>query len=110
MNRKQIALSVVLILLLALDAEAIYTFGYLGFFRNALANSAAVVSFVDTVVALGLVCIWMSADSRERGINALPYLLVAMALGSPGPLLYLIRRFADASEVATGFAEQPLRN
>ena len=105
MNRKQIALSVVLVVLLALDAEAIYSVGYLGFFRSAFANSASIATFVDMVAALSLVCIWMSADASERNINALPYLLVTFALGSPGALLYLIRRFADQPETASMHAE-----
>ena len=110
MNRKQIAISVILVILLALDADAVYSYGYLGFFRAAFINGAAIASFVDMVVALGLICIWMSEDARERGFSAVPYMLVTLALGSPGPLLYLIRRFADRAERATILAGEPLRS
>jgi hypothetical protein len=98
MNRKQIALSVVLMVLLAIDAAATYSYGYLGFFRAALATAPTITLFADMVVALTLICIWMGEDARERGFNALPYMLMTLALGSPGALLYLIRRFADQPE------------
>jgi len=110
MNRKQIVLSVILVVFLALDADAVYSYGYLGFFRTVLATGAGIATFADLVVALGLICIWMSEGARERGINALPYLLITFALGSPGPLLYLIRRFSDQPQPAAIFAEQQLRN
>jgi hypothetical protein len=110
MNRKQIAISVILVILLALDADAVYAYGLLGFFRAALSNGAAIASFADMVVALSLICLWMAEDARERGFSALPYVLVTLALGSPGPLLYLIRRFADRTETATIPAGQPLRS
>jgi hypothetical protein len=61
-------------------------------------------------VAPSLVCIWMATDSRERGFSFLPYLVVTLALGSVGPLLYLIRRFADAPERAVNLAQAPLHN
>jgi hypothetical protein len=105
MNRKQIALSVVMMVLLAIDADALYSYGYLGFFRAALATAPAITSFADMVVALGLICIWMSEDARERGFNAVPYLLITLAFGSPGALLYLIRRFADQGESASMVAD-----
>ena len=34
-------------------------------------------------------------DAQQRKISPLPYLLATLALGSAGPLLYLVRRFAD---------------
>jgi hypothetical protein len=112
MNRKQIALSLIMVVVLAVDAEAIYSHGLVGFIRTALATGPAIASFVDMAVALGLVCIWMAQDARERGVSALPYLLVTFALGSVGPLLYLISRFADQPESADSaiLAGQPLRN
>ena len=109
MNRKQILIALTLIAFLAIDAEAIYAYGYLGFFRTMLATGAGVAALVDLVVALGLICLWMSEDARSRGINALPYVLLTLALGSAGPLAYLIRRFADAPETSVTLGVQPLR-
>ncbi len=107
MNRKQLALSAALIVLLAVDAYAVYLYGYIGFFRMVLANFAGFAAFVDLTIALVLILIWMSDDARERKVSALPYLVLTLALGSVGPLLYLIRRFADRAET---LAPRAVRN
>lgn len=94
MNGRTIGLSALLAGFLALTGIAVYDHGYLGFFRLVTANAATVTALADLVIALGLVLAWMQADARERGISILPYLVVTLALGSAGPLLYLIRRSA----------------
>ena len=108
MNRKQLALSTALIVLLAMDAYSVYLYGYIGFFQMVLANFAGVTAFVDLLIALVLIIVWMGDDARERNVSALPYLLLTIALGSIGPLLYLIRRFGDRTDRAAAVAPQPL--
>lgn len=110
MNRKQILLSIVLVALVALDAYAIYLYGYIGFFRMAMLNFAGVTSIVDMVIALMLILMWIGNDAEQRGISALPYILLTLVLGSVGPLLYLIRRFADATADSPALAARPLHN
>ena len=110
MNRKQIVLSAALIVLLAMDAYSVYLYGYVGFFRMVLANVAGVTAFVDLVIALVLILAWMGDDARERKVSALPYLILTVALGSVGPLVYLIRRFADRTEQAASVAPHAIRN
>ena len=107
MNRKQLALSAALIVLLAMDAYSVYLYGYIGFFRMVVANFAGVTAFVDLLVALVLIIVWMGEDARQRNVSAIPYLVLTIALGSIGPLLYLIRRFSDRTERAS--AVEPLR-
>jgi hypothetical protein len=107
MNRKQLALSAALIVLLAMDAYSVYLYGYIGFFRMVVANFAGVTAFVDLLIALVLIIVWMGEDARQRNVSAIPYLLITIALGSIGPLLYLIRRFSDRTERAS--AVEPLR-
>jgi hypothetical protein len=107
MNRKQIA---VLIAFLSQDAYVIYLYGYVGFFRMLLANPAGVAAAVDMSIALVLIAIWMSEDAQQRKISALPYLLVTVALGSAGPLLYLVRRFADRPDENPVLAAGALHN
>ena len=110
MNRKQLALSAALIVLLAMDAYSVYLYGYIGFFRMVVANFAGVTAFVDLVIALVLILAWMGDDARERKVSAIPYLILTVALGSAGPLLYLIRRFADRTEREASAAPHAVRS
>lgn len=109
MNRKQLVLSGALIVLLAMDAYSVYLYGYVGFFRMVLANFAGLTAFVDLLIALVLIIVWIGDDARERNVSAIPYLILTIALGSIGPLLYLIRRFGDRTDRAAAIAPQPLR-
>jgi hypothetical protein len=110
MNRKQLLLSAALIVLLAMDTYSIYLYGYLGFFRTILENFGGVTAFVDLLIALVLILAWMADDARERHVSALPYLIVTVALGSVGPLFYLIRRFRDRTERDAVAAPQSIRS
>ena len=92
MNAKQIGLSVVLVDFAALTGYAVYQYGYLGFFELMISNAAALTALADLVIALSLVIAWMIRDARARGVSPLPYVVLTLALGSVGPLLYLIRR------------------
>ena len=108
MNSKQIGLAVVLCDFLGLTAYAVYQYGYVGFFEQVMANWATITVFVDLVIALSLVIAWMVRDARQRGVSAVPYVVLTLALGSVGPLVYVIRRFgsesAPAVQVATSAA------
>ena len=110
MNRKQLALSTALIVLLAMDAYSIHLYGYIGFFRMVLANFAGVTAFVDLAIALVLIIVWMGDDAHQRNVTAIPYLVLTLALGSVGPLLYLIRRFGDRTEPATSVTPQAVHS
>jgi hypothetical protein len=102
MNAKQLGLSLVLADFVGLEAYAVYQYGYVGVFEAVLANGATTVAFVDLVIALGLVSVWLWQDARGRGISPLPYLALTAALGSVGPLLYLIRREGRAVALSHG--------
>jgi hypothetical protein len=110
MNRKQLVLSAALIVLLAMDAYSIYLYGYIGFFRMVLANFAGVTAFVDLAIALVLILAWMGDDARQRKVSAIPYLVLTVALGSIGPLLYLICRFKDPTTSTASAAPRAVRN
>ncbi len=100
MNKKQIALAVVLADHVALTAYAVAQYGFVGLFDAALANAATIQVFADLVIALSLVVVWMWQDAREHDISPIPYALLTFGLGSIGPLLYLIRRFGRAPSMA----------
>jgi Terpene cyclase DEP1 len=92
MNAKQVGLWVVLVSFLAFTAYALFEHGYIGFFEAVLASTAGVQAFVDLVIALSLIMMWMWNDAREHGISPVLYIVLTLTLGSIGPLLYLIRR------------------
>jgi hypothetical protein len=110
MNRKQVALTAALIALLASDAYAVYLYGYVGFFQMVLANFAGFTAFLDLAIALLLILIWMGVDARERKVSAIPYIVITLALGSVGPLLYLIRRGGDRTEASASIAARAVGN
>ncbi len=110
MNRKQLALSAALIVLLACDAYSIYLYGYVGFFRVILANFGGFTAFLDLAIALVLILVWIGDDARERNTSAVPYVILTLALGSVGPLLYLFRRFGNPAERSASMAPRAVGN
>jgi cytochrome bd-type quinol oxidase subunit 2 len=57
-----------------------------------LANPWTVQVSLDLVLALSIVCVWMWNDARNRGGNALPWIIATAFLGSIAPLTYLLFR------------------
>lgn len=103
MNARQIGLAAVLVSFTILTAEAVWTHGYAGFFETLLSSFAGVVAMTDLVIALTLILVWMTRDARQQGIAPLPYVVLTLALGSAGPLLYLIvREGRTAADRAAG--------
>lgn len=93
MTKTQILLGVVLAAFGFETAWAIAQFGFVGVFQNLLqAGFPTHLAVFDLVIALSLVSVWMWSDARERGATLWPFLLLTVAFGSVGPLLYLIRR------------------
>ena len=95
MNGKQLGLLGLLVGMLGLDAYGISQFGYLGLFDAMFANAATVLASADMTIALGLVVSWMWRDARDRGAAIVPYVVLTLALGSIGPLVYLLVREAS---------------
>jgi hypothetical protein len=52
----------------------------------------------------------MGDDARARNTSAVPYIILTLALGSVGPLLYLIRRFGDRTERSASMAPRAVGN
>ena len=100
MNKKQIALGVLLCDFLALTVYAVEQYGIVGLVEQATANVATITLLTDLTIALSMVMVWMWQDARQRGVSVLPYLLLTCTLGSVGPLLYLIRRFGRNAATA----------
>jgi hypothetical protein len=110
MNLKQIGLSLVLIAFAALEAYAIEVYGYIGFFQALVGSLAGIVAGIDLVIALTLFVIWMGDDAPRHRMSPLPYLLVTLAFGSPGPLLYLIRRAGNREIAEPALGARPIHS
>jgi len=76
----------------ALSAAALAQHGYFGIFALHFQTFGGMQVLADLVIALVLVMAWMWHDARATGRNAWPWLVVTLALGSFGPLLYLLTR------------------
>ena len=59
---------------------------------QALSHPWAIQIGLDLFISCFLVGSWIRRDARERGISALPFLLLLPLIGSVAALLYLVRR------------------
>jgi hypothetical protein len=64
-----------------------------------------IVATVDLLIALSLGVIWMWRDARVKRVTPLPYVLLTLATGSLGLLLYLIRHGGSARPGGIGARE-----
>ncbi|MBA4285269.1 MAG: hypothetical protein C0434_07020 [Xanthomonadaceae bacterium] len=88
-----------------LTAYALNQVGLVGIF-TAHMNPGGAQVFVDLVIALTLLMVWMVGDARSRGVTVWPYIVATLALGSFGPLAYLLMRGGapQAATAAKGWA------
>ncbi len=90
MNR--VLIVVVLALFGALTAVALYQHGYWGILAPHFQSTGTGQVFADLVIALVLVLIWIWHDAKATGRNPWPWVIATLALGSFGPLIYLLTR------------------
>jgi len=64
--------------------------GLAGFYEQLLRTPAGMQVFADIAIALVLVLAWMWRDAHASGRRFWPYAVLTLALGSIGPLLYLL--------------------
>jgi hypothetical protein len=86
---------ITLILFGGLTAAALWQHGYWGILAPHFQSWAGGQVFTDLVIALALVMVWMAHDAKATGRNAWPWIAVTLALGSFGPLVYLLTRKAN---------------
>ena len=83
-------LAVVLAAFGALTLAAVARHGVVGILDHQLHSLAGLQVLADLGIALALVLTWLWRDARRSGRNPWPWLLLTMAAGSFGPLLYLL--------------------
>jgi hypothetical protein len=86
------ALVVVLLAFGALTVRALAESGYVGVFAAQLSSWAGMQVLADLVILAVLACLWMLRDAPRHGLPAWPFLLITLAAGAFGPLLYLVAR------------------
>jgi hypothetical protein len=91
---------ITLVLFTALTADVLWLFGYAGFVDWAFHNLATTLLFVDLAIALTIVLAVLVRHARAAGVAAWPYVLLTLAFGSAGPLLYFARHWASAPPIA----------
>jgi hypothetical protein len=64
--------------------------GLVGFYEQLLGTPAGWQVFADIAIALVLVLAWMWRNAADNGRRFWPYAILTLALGSIGPLLYLL--------------------
>ncbi len=93
---RRIILTIILIAFLALTAVAVWQHGYLGIFSHQLQNMAGIQVLVDLVIALSIFLVWLWQDARSAGRNPWPWMLLILATGAIGALVYLLVYKSDA--------------
>lgn len=90
-------LVVVLLLFGALTLAAVIADSFPGSVVDAITfNWMSVQIFVDLVLAVAVICVWIYRDARSHGRNPWPWLIAAPVVGMFSPLVYLLTR--DTSE------------
>lgn len=87
---QRIILIITLIAFLALTATALLHHGYWGILEPHFKSFGTAQVLVDLVIALCLFLVWMWRDARAHARNPWPWVLLTLATGSIGPLIYLL--------------------
>lgn len=85
-------LIITILLFGALSAAALWQHGFWGIIAPHFQSFGGGQVFADLVIALTLAMVWMWRDAKATGRNPWPWILVTLAAGSFGPLLYLLTR------------------
>lgn len=85
-------LIIVLLAFGGLTALALWHHGYWGIVAPHFLSWGAGQVLADLVIALCLILVWMWRDAQAQGRRFWPWLVLTLATGSFGPLIYLLWR------------------
>lgn len=97
-------ITVTLILFGAISAVALWQHGFWGIIEPHFQSFGGGQVLADLVIALTLVMVWMWRDAKATGRNPWPWIVATLALGSFGPLIYLLTRQPTESRRPIGEA------
>jgi hypothetical protein len=90
-------LVITLILFATLTAAGLWQEGLAGIVAPHFQSLAGGQVFADLVIALSLVIVGIWHDAKAQGRNPWPWIIATLAVGSFGPLVYLLTRKPTAS-------------
>lgn len=96
MKSRKFLLWIVLVDFALFTLWVMWQVGYLGIWQAALSSPGSVQVLFDLAISAGLVCVWIVADARQRGVVAWPWILATLVLGSLSLLAYLLVRESSA--------------
>ena len=94
---RKVILAAAFVSLGVVTALAVAEGGVMGIFSAAVQSWASGQIFLDLVIALGMVLVWLWNDAKSRDQNPWPWVLATLVVGSFAPLLYLWLRDSDRS-------------
>jgi dipeptide/tripeptide permease len=86
------------------------THGYVGLFEYQFQSLAGLQVLADLGIALSLVLTWLWRDARAKGRNPYLWIVLTLALGSFGPLLYLLSARSEKGEKQVTASSAVLRS
>lgn len=89
---QRVLLVATLILFGGLTAVAVATDGVNGTIEAITFNWASLQIYVDLVIAVAVISVWLYGDARRRGKNPWPWIIAAFIIGMFSPLVYLLTR------------------
>ncbi len=80
-----------------LTGLAVWHDGITGIFGSIISSYGSAQIYIDLFIALVLIMIWMWHDAKATGRNPWPWIIATLAVGSFGPLVYLLTRKSNAA-------------
>ncbi|HSH01401.1 MAG TPA: DUF2834 domain-containing protein [Anaerolineae bacterium] len=87
---KRITIIGTLILFSILTLIALFTDGLSGFPTAITYSYASLQIYIDLVIAIIIINVWLWHDARQNNHNPWPWLIASLIVGSFSPLIYLL--------------------
>ena len=86
---------ILIAVLIAFSIQGVYVLSQVGYWNiwiHNLNHAAGQQVFADLLISLSFVIVWMCHDAKATGRNVWPWVVLTLAAGSFGPLIYLLTR------------------
>ena len=98
----QTIIIVTLLLFGALTAVAIWQDGVLGIFASIVSSWGSAQIYLDLVIALSIIMVWLYRDAVKAGRNPWPWIIATAIVGAFSPLIYLLIRERNQTATQSG--------